>query len=1301
MKFLGFKRMTALFVTSVLYLLTARGAEYTDGVYVLADVNWNDLYAYVYNDENHRNHDWPGEAMTKDSSTGYWYYKVPEEFKNGLVIINSKTNSNDRYPGNNEPGMPLEGVTKIFKPDGNSWEVYVGEEPGEEISWTLHFHNTEEWENIGIEITGAGMNIDAPMTSFLNSVIFEYSFTGPESGSMNCRFYSMRGTNREYTDTYHAVNGHVYTVSGDKGPKTDYDPNRVLPEAEYWLEPSQPTALDAARLYFNKGYKSDSKLRNETNIYIYPGLIKYGSSDNEWTGAPSNWSSLDAKYKMTRDASNQDIYYIDFSPSIAEWFKVDSDETYTKLAIIFRDESGNTKQYDDDLLLPLRYSNVPTGEGLGAVSDYETEDDGSITITSENGNLYLTPWSKNVIKVFTLRNGASKRAERKTISVIGHDRKIADGIEDEFFNISESDDNIRFSIPGGVSVSVEKSTSLLTFYNEENGVVPSLEEEGGLRNKSGNVSVSFKGMNDSGFYGGGYQGNLMNWEGKTMLMNNNQQGNWGQGGSLSRNICIPFYVSTEGYGVYFDDHYRYAKINPSKNGTTYESGSKDPVAYYYIGGGTMEKVLQSYTSLTGRQELPPYWALGYITSKFSFKNRPEAEAAVRNTKEINIPIDGIVFDIHWQTGEIGAGTRGMGKINWATSSYPNPVGMMKGLREQNVHTIAITEPYFTGNSGNYDYLKNNGYFADSNVSGMEWLESGDMVGLLDITKEAAVEWYKDLYKARTEEGIESWWLDLGEPERHDSDSRYEGGSVDQVHNEYGLLWNRAAYEAVKEVKPYTRFITMPRAGTSGMQRYNAFPWSGDIARSWSGLAAQVPSLVSAAMSGVSYLGSDIGGFSSNGTDPNLYRRWVQLGVFYPSMRTHSPDCPEVWQSAYKGVRNDVRDAINLRYAYLPYTYTQSYSYTRYGTPIARPANYSDIVDKKVLNNEIGAYYWGPDMYVAPVLDNTTMKHITFPEGDWLDMTDFNTIYRGHTSTNYSAPYSKIPRFMRRGSFIPRYKQDTFTSTAEIKENELIIDYFAANGAEADGSILYEDNHEELDPISKGEYLVTHFTGALYEEGGVKQLAIDLSYEGDGWAGMPEKKDILLRIHDFPINNGYGLPENEVLLHSYENGGSPAPMRSASDIRAAIRAAGVSTTSPFAQKGSEEEVRNGEGHAYYHDTEGNHLYIRIPEVGSTSRLALTMGHTELMTGIEDVYSPGSMSLAYGSGVVTYSAPADMEDLRLDIYTVTGAEAAIFTNLECDGYAQQLNINLPEGVYIAKLRGRTSTGVPAERTIKIII
>ena len=125
-------------------------------------------------------------------------------------------------------------------------------------------------------------------------------------------------------------------------------------------------------------------------------------------------------------------------------------------------------------------------------------------------------------------------------------------------------------------------------------------------------------MGDSAFYGGGYNGQRIDHDGQTLVMNNTQTGGWESTWGAPHNICVPFIVSTSGYGILFDDHYRNAKISPSSEGTTYSSSSPTPISYFFVGSddGTMESVMENYTLLTGRQELPPYWALGYMTSRY-------------------------------------------------------------------------------------------------------------------------------------------------------------------------------------------------------------------------------------------------------------------------------------------------------------------------------------------------------------------------------------------------------------------------------------------------------------------------------------------------------------------------------------------------------------------------------------------------------------------------------------------------------------------------------------------------------------
>lgn len=1294
MFFSNLRTRCGTFLVMLLAMTFPLRAGYT--IYFEPYDNWDTVWTWVWDsnngNQNYSGGNWPGIQIYQSTDhPGLYVYTFECTASNPAL----KCIFNDGSTNVQESEKPQH-QTSDFQLKDNWVYTYSGAlcdiadyetpDPGELTDYTISFHNNVGWDNIYVRISGTNPPITGLMSSFLNSSVFDYAFQAPENTTLYCQFYTLVNSQEQnLTSKFKVIDKHVYTISGDKGLKENYDPINALPEAEYWIEPATPAVTQSATLYYNRAYNPDGNLRNSDNIYAHIGLLTSSDPNQLWPAA-SDWNNPDSKFKMTPVSEGSDVYKISFNPTIADWFGKDSEGNYNRIGVVFRDPKAGLQS--PDYFIPLRVL-PPVGEGLGAAQNCEADANGNIVITSERGKIYLTPWSDDIVKVFTLRNSATNRTERPSISVIDDQTKLAYGIGNPSFEIKDTDDRYVIAISGGVTVEVDKATSLLSFFNSKDSSEPTLSELGGLVNKTGSVSASFNGMGDTGFYGGGYNGNLVNWNGYTMTMNNNQDGNWGQGSSLSRNICIPFYVSTSGYGLYFDDHYRNATIYTSSSGSVYSSKSQDPIAYYYIGGGSMENVLQNYTRLTGLQELPPYWALGYLTSKFSFATRQEAEDAVKNTKDINIPIDGIVFDIHWQTDNHlrGAGTSGMGRIDWS-DAYPNPVEMMKNFRDQNVHTIAITEPYFTSKSGNYDYLKNAGYLADEHVNGMGWLES-DHVGLLDITNKDATDWFKDLYKKRTAEGIESWWLDLGEPEKHDSDSHYsDGSSVDQMNNEYGNRWTAIAFQAMKEQTPDTRFITMPRAGTSGMQRYNAFPWTGDIARSWSGLKAQVPALVSASMSGVSYLGSDIGGFIATGTDANLYRRWVQLGVFYPSMRTHSAKEPEVWRGSYASVRDDVRDAINLRYAYLPYTYSQSYAYTRFGTPIARPANFNDRDYPEKLANCIDAYLWGPDVYVAPVLDNGTSKSITFPEGEWLDMNDFKTVYTSHQSVNYSAPTNVLPHFMRRGSFVTRYRQDKFTNTAEIETDKLTVDYFPTKSSTPDGSIFFDDDHKSVNTIEEGKYVVTRFSG----KGADNSLLLYIDREGNGWEGMYETQDVLLRIHAVDMT---GVNLDNIGFYDQQTQKRNAPMREASETPWSY--------SKIEKATSLDDVQNATRttNAYYVDPASRTAYVRLPRLNPLETYNVELGEPGILTGIETPAALEAMTLAYGNGYFTYSAPQGTEDLTIGVFSVTGTQVALFSGLNADGYAGQIETDLPSGIYIARLTGRNSAGETRDKTIKMIV
>lgn len=1231
--------------------------------------------------------DWPGVPMTSYTDnpalSNIWVYDVPDA-ATGIIFNNGQGVQSKDYMGGSEAF-----ADKVFGfVDKNSGadvtEAYYGpisdytqgegggegggDEDVETVEYVIRFHNVNAWSNVYVRISGYSNVTGGKMESFLNSSIHDITFRAPADARMNCCFYSIsNGQETNTTAQWPVVNGHVYTQSGDKGDYSNYDPSGALPEKEFWIEPANPSQLQEATLYFNRAYFSGGPLANADEIYIYPGLIAKGASGSDWSGAP-NWNNLPEKYKMQRDPDFEDLYTLTFSPSIEKWFNLEGAGVYTKMALIFRDKVGNKQHGDENQFITLREVADPSA-GLGAVISYDNNGR-TVTVTTEKGRLMLTPVSEQIVKVFTLPEGASVTDERPSISVV-------DLNESPSYSITETESELVIDVDGGVKVRVDKASGTLAFCDTNGNLY--LRELAGLTNRPGRISVSFEGMDDEGFYGGGYNGNRTNWEGSTMVMNNTQTGGWGQGTQHPHNICIPFYVSTKGYGVYFDDHYRGATIVPTATGTTYNSSSRNPIAYYFIGGGdmidgqgSMQTAVENYTRLTGLQELPPYWALGYITSKFSFETRAEAEAAVSKTKDIDIPIDAIVFDIHWQ-----GGVQGMGRIDWDTSRYPSPQEMMANFRKENVHTIAITEPFFTSNSGNYNYMKENGFFSDDHVENMGWLQS-EHVGLIDVTKKEAVDWFKELYKKRTLEGIDGWWLDLGEPERHDNESTYVLGDINQVHNEYGNRWCEFVIEALRECKPDVRHMLMPRAGTSGMQRFNTYPWTGDILRSWAGLQAQVPALVSGAMSGVSYLGSDIGGFTSRyGTDANLYRRWVQLGVFYPSMRTHSQERPEVWRDDYSTVRDDVRKAINLRYAYLPYTYTQSYAYTRYGTPIARPANFADT-DKSVLSGCIDAYLWGPDVFVAPVLGENDTRSITFPEGDWLDMNDFKSVYAGHTTATYTASKSTLPHFMRRGSFVTRYRQDSFTNTAEIEAEKITVHYFPSAGDKHDTGIFYDDDHTSVSTIENRRFVLTKFSGEKSSDGGI---VINISRDGDGW------------------ENIYGgkMQDMMFVIHGVDNMGNIGVYGASAAAAGPMKANAVSN---FKKLDSPEAVAQ-ESAANSYAVDGNTLYVRMPVLKPRYWYTLSLNGNGVTVGNDAAATVGAMTLSYGGGVITYSAPASTDGLALRIFNTMGMLVAEYTGLSADGYSAQLEVALPAGAYIARLDGRDTEGAACSKTLKMFV
>lgn len=946
-----------------------------------------------------------------------------------------------------------------------------------------------------------------------------------------------------------------------------------------------------------------------------------------------------------------------------KWYwAASSGKVPTKIIISYNgDKAGGG---DLDFVNKATYASDGTtnsGVKIGAFQSY-TNAEGTVTITAESGKLLITPYSNNIVKIFTLPESASGKQERKSIAVVENPEKV-------YYNIVEDDNTLLIEIENGIKVSVNKENCLVSFQNRYG--TEQLAEKTGLINIPGKISMQFEPMHDSAFYGGGYTGNHANRDNKTITLDNTQK--WGYSiDDNPHNINIPFIISTNGYGLYFDSQYRGATITPSSdNGTKYSSASPSPISYYYIGGGSMENVINNYIDLTGHQMLPPMWAFGYITSKYSFCSREEAETAVRKTKEANLPLDAIVFDIDWQ-----GNTSMMGELNWG-SKYNNPTEMMANFNKQHVKTIAITEPYFSSNCKYYNYLANQtDYLATKNQSGMSWVSG--TVGLLDCTNPAALDWYWKLYKARTEEGIEGWWLDLGEPEQHDDNCTHKGGTVAEVHNEFGNLWTESVFNGMRTDFPDRRVFLMPRSGTAGMQRFSTFPWTGDIQRSWAGLQAQVPSLINGSMSGIGYLGSDMGGFAANaGFDTNgeLYVRWVEFCTFSPMTRSHSQTEPE----AYKYDTEKIGKLLNMRYSYLPYIYTLAHKFTTNGTPMCLPPNFYDE-DPSILADEKTEYLVGRDMLVAPVLtEGTNSRTVNFPEGKWIDLNNTKNIYEGTATVD--APLGTLPHFARLGAIIPRYAADTYTSTAEIDRSKLRIDYYhdpSADPTKGSNAYMYEDDWITPDPLTDGKFKMW----CMHTEWPDGYLTFDIYKYGYGYEGCPETHNLFITVHN------YSMPESSVIPDNDTDNDVIPYAEGDYDV----------SKNGMTKYTSLDDLKAGTANGYYNDSANNRVYLNL-NLPAESNITVNLGSKGIETGINALES-SSLHLAYADGVMSYRVSDNADIASIELYSATGMLADSFSGLAADGVTHQMPLNLQPGVYIARLAAEGDTG-KAVRTAKFIV
>jgi alpha-glucosidase len=577
-------------------------------------------------------------------------------------------------------------------------------------------------------------------------------------------------------------------------------------------------------------------------------------------------------------------------------------------------------------------------------------------------------------------------------------------------------------------------------------------------------------------------------------------------------VSIPFYTALDArngraHGVFLDHAGRVeADFGQEQPGQITLTSAGDSMAVYFFAGPTPADVVRQYSALTGHMPLPPRWALGHHQSRWGYEAAAQVREIARTLRERRHPCDTLWLDIDYMDG--------FRNFTWNPASFAEPRKLIEELRAQGLRLVTIIDP---GTKVDQDYAvyreglqraffcryPNGDYFL-----GEVW--PGVCV-FPDYARAQVRQWWGDLYADHLDLGVAGIWNDMNEPaltsilsERssehihgktmdgdvlHYPDIQDSHGRTVQplphtlFHNAYGLQMARATFEGLQRLRPDERPFVLSRSGTGGIQRYAAI-WTGDNTSEWKHIPLAITMCLNLSMSGVPFVGVDIGGFW-NDSSGELLTRFAQLGAFLPFCRNHNAKfnlAQEPWtfgepyESAY-------RAAIELRYRCLPYLYTLFAEATHTGAPIIRPLYYHYPQDAQARGCEdellVGEYVLSAPIY----REGVTSREVYLPAGMWFDFWE-EQVYEGEQTCTFSAPLERWPLLVRANSILPQ--GPLMQHTDERPTDPLTIHCYMKAEGEASYT-LYEDDGASL-AHTHGAFAETLITCRTRENSATVEIA---------------------------------------------------------------------------------------------------------------------------------------------------------------------------------------------------------------------
>ena len=433
---------------------------------------------------------------------------------------------------------------------------------------------------------------------------------------------------------------------------------------------------------------------------------------------------------------------------------------------------------------------------------------------------------------------------------------------------------------------------------------------------------------------------------------------------------------------------------------------------WMIAGPRPVDVIRRFTWLTGRPAATPDWALSYSGSTMAYTEAPDAQARMAafltKVSEFGIPCR----SFHLSSGYTSIGDRRY-VFHWNRDKFPDPAGFAASYARAGIRLVANIKPVLLRDHPLYADAETAGLFVNDDEGAPLLCQFWDAVGAyLDFTNPVTAAWWRRHVKTRLlDHGIAATWNDNNEYEIFDRRGRIHGfgqpiRAVD-ARPIQPLLMARASRRAQVEQTPDTVPYVVSRAGGAGLHRY-AQTWTGDNMTSWDALKWSIRIGLGLALSGVSNLGHDVGGFAGPAPDPELLLRWIQLGIFLPRFSIHSWNddgtVSEPWM--YPEILPAVQRLMRLREALVPVLSAILQDYRDDYEPVLRPL-WLDFPDQPECWEDSDAFLLGRDILIVPVTEaGFTEVAIRLPAGaDWVNPADGSVLVGGEAQAFGSTPDS--------------------------------------------------------------------------------------------------------------------------------------------------------------------------------------------------------------------------------------------------------------------------------------------------------